>query len=219
MITTGAIDDHPMLLRGLGAYLAEQAPDIRLAAVCPSVSALLEMEPVPAVVLLDLLLPDDEPVGDNVRRLREAGAQVVVYTSDSRPGYVHQALKAGAVGLVLKGDPEDRVVEAIRAAAQGQSSCSSRLAHAIMEDRRAFIKFSQQERDVLSLIAKGLPRRLVAKELGISEKTLPTYLDRARERYREALDVPVPPSPGEIVALALEDGHIELPYRHRHDEP
>ncbi|MDX8145009.1 response regulator transcription factor [Lentzea sp. BCCO 10_0061] len=215
MITTGAIDDHPMMLHGLRAYLAEHAPDVRLATVCPSVSALLEVQPVPAVVLLDLLLPDNEPVEDNVRRLRDAGAQVVVYTSESRPGYVHLALKAGAVGLVLKGDPEERLVEAIRAAAEGQSSCSSRLAHAIMEDRRAFIKFSQQERDVLSLIAKGLPHRLVAKELGISEKTVPTYLNRARERYRDALDIPVPPSPGETIAFALEDGHIELPYRHR----
>lgn len=211
LITTAAVDDHPLILHGLRAYLAEHAPDIALRAVHASVSDLLANPPVPAVVLLDLLLPDEPAVADNVARLREAGAQVVIYTSDSRPGVVRQALRAGALGLVLKGDPEERLVDAIRAAAVGQSAHSSRLAHAIIEDRRAFVQLPQRERDVLTMIAKGLPRRLVAKELGISENTLPTYLNRAAERYRAALGVPDLPSPGETVAFALEDGHIELP--------
>jgi DNA-binding NarL/FixJ family response regulator len=219
VITTAAIDDHPLILYGLRAYLAEHAPDVALRAVHSSVSALLAEPPGPAVVLLDLLLPEEPAVADNVRRLRAAGAQVVIYTSDSRPGVVHQALRAGALGLVLKGDPEERLVEAIRAASVGQSAHSSRLAHAIIEDRRAFVQLPQRERDVLTLIAKGLSRRLVAKELGISERTLPTYLSRASERYRAALGIPVPPSPGETIAFALEDGHIELqPDRLRRDE-
>ncbi|PRY35128.1 response regulator [Umezawaea tangerina] len=220
MITIAAVDDHPLILHGLGAYLAKFASDVTLRAVYLSVSELLANPPVPEVVLLDLLLPGEPEVADNVRRLREADAQVVVYTSDTRPGCVHQALRAGALGLVLKGDPEERLVDAIRAAAAGESAHSSRLAHAIIEDRRAFIQLPQRERDVLTLIAKGLPRKLVAKELGISEKTLPTYLSRASERYRDALGIPVPPSPGETVAFALEDGHIELSAdRPLRDEP
>lgn len=211
MITIAAVDDHPLIGHGLRAYLTEHAPDIRLCAVRPSVAALLELlPPAPAVVLLDLHLPGEPEVGENVRRLRETGAQVVVYTADSRPGVVHQALRAGAVGLALKGDPEPRLVAAIRAAALGRSAPSSALAQAIMADRRAFIQLPQRERDVLTLIATGLPRRLVAKKLGISERTLPTYLERASERYRAALGRSAAPSPAETVAFALQDGHIEL---------
>ncbi|WP_410631880.1 LuxR C-terminal-related transcriptional regulator [Amycolatopsis sp. cmx-4-83] len=209
MISVAAVDDHPMLLHGLQAYLSEHAEDVDLCAVHPSVSALLA-EPVTAtVVLLDLLLPEERDITQNVQRIRAADAQVVIYTSDSRPGIVREALDAGALGLVLKGDPGDRVVDAIRDAAKGEKSYSSRLAHAIVTDPRAVVRLTPREREVLTLIAKGKPRKLIAKELGISENTLPTYLKRVDEKYSRAGNVTA--SPGELAAFALQDGYIELP--------
>jgi DNA-binding NarL/FixJ family response regulator len=209
VISVAAVDDHPLILHGLQAYLAEHAEDVDLRAVFPSVSAMLA-EPVNAsVVLLDLLLPEERDVAQNVQRIRSAGAQVVIYTSDSRPGIVREALDAGALGLVLKGDPGERVVDAIRDATQGKKSYSSRLAHAIVTDPRAVVRLTPREREVLTLIAKGMPRRLIAKQLGISENTLPTYLKRVDEKYTKAGNTTA--SPGELAAFALQDGYIELP--------
>ncbi|WP_372664353.1 LuxR C-terminal-related transcriptional regulator [Amycolatopsis kentuckyensis] len=209
MISVAAVDDHPLILRGLQAYLSEHADDIDLCAVYPAVSAMLASPVTVSVVLLDLLLPDERDVTENVRRIRSAGAEVVIYTSDSRPGIVREALDAGALGLVLKGDPEERVVDSIRDAAEGRKSYSSRLAHAIVTDPRAVVRLAAREREVLTLIAKGMPRRLIAKQLGISEKTLPTYLKRVDEKYAKARNASA--SPGELAAFALQDGYIELP--------
>jgi DNA-binding NarL/FixJ family response regulator len=196
MITVAAIDDHPLILYGLRACLVAEASELVLTAVFPSVSALLaEPAGMADVVLLDLLLPDEPDVADNVR-----------------PGVIRNALDAGALGLVLKGDPESRVAEAVRTAAQGEFSVSSRLAHAIVTDPRAVVRLTAREREVLTHVAQGLPHKLIAKKLGISEQTLPSYLRRAGKRYADA-NHPVAGT-SELVAAALEDGHIELrPHR------
>jgi DNA-binding NarL/FixJ family response regulator len=209
MITVAAIDDHPLILYGLRAYLIAEASDLTLTAVFPTVSALLA-DPIEMadVVLLDLLLPAEPDVAKNVRGIHAAGAQVVIYTSESRPGVIRNALDAGALGLVLKGDPESRVVEAIRTAAGGEFYVSSRLAHAIVTDPRAVVRLTSREREVLTHVAQGLPHKLIAKKLGISEQTLPSYLRRAGKRYADA-NHPVAGT-SELVAAALEDGHIEL---------
>jgi DNA-binding NarL/FixJ family response regulator len=209
-ILVGAVDDHPLILRGLRLYFAESAPDILLDRIEPSVEALLNAEgAVPSVVLLDLLLPEEPDVAGNVRKLRAAGAQVVLLTSDSRPAVVHRALEAGAIGLALKGDPEQTIVEAVRAAYRGEPSWSSRLAYAIVNDPVAAVRLSRREREVLTGVAQGKPHRLIAKELNLSQKTLPTYLYRAMRRYTEAGR----PAEGfgELAAFALRDGHLDPP--------
>jgi DNA-binding NarL/FixJ family response regulator len=209
MVTVAAVDDHPLILHGLRAYLVDNAPDLVLDAVHPSVTALLAvMTETVDVVLLDLLLPGERDVADNVARIRAAGAAVVIFTSESRPGIVREAVDAGALGLVLKGDPESRLVEAVRMAAAGEFFVSSRMAHTMVTDPRAEVRLSAREREVLTLVARGLPHKLIAKQLGISEQTLPSYLRRVGRRYADvdhALS-----GTGELVAAALEDGHIEL---------
>ena len=207
-IVVGAVDDHPLILRGLQLYLSESAPEMRLDRIESSVDTLLAgSEPKPSVVLLDLLLPKEPDVAGNVRRLRAAGAQVVVLTSDSRPAIVHRALEAGAVGLALKGDPEQMIVEAIRSAHRGEPSWSSRLAYAIVSDPVASVRLSRREREVLTGVAQGKPHRLIARELNLSPNTLPTYLRRAMQRYTEAGQ----PVEGfsELAAFALRDGHLD----------
>jgi DNA-binding NarL/FixJ family response regulator len=209
-ILVAAVDDHPLILRGLQVFLRENAPDIQLMAIYSSVAALLEGagEPSPSVVLLDLLLPSEPDVEENVRGIRSTGARVVILTSDSRPGIVHRAIDSGALGLVLKGDPEESLVEAVRSAHADEHSVSSRLAHAIMQDPRAKVRLSPREHQVLSLIARGLPRKLVAREMNLAVNTLPSYVNRALKRYA---DVGIPAAgPSELIAFALQDGHIEV---------
>jgi DNA-binding NarL/FixJ family response regulator len=203
-----AVDDHPLILHGLRAVFAERAPEVNLTRVAPTVEALTADEEPADVVLLDLLLPGEPDVADNVTRLRATGARVVIFTSDSRPGIVRRAIDAGALGLVLKGDPEDRLVDAVLAARRGEFFVSSRLAHVLVTDPRAGIRLTQREREVLELVARGLPHRLIAKRIGISVNTLPSYLRRAAKRYADARHPTG--SAAELVAFALADGHISI---------
>ncbi|WP_329415029.1 response regulator transcription factor [Streptomyces sp. NBC_00704] len=238
-IAVAAVDDHPVVLLGLQAYFAEHTADIELVHVAPDVEALLAgLEPpppaepsegalpcappgpppgapagvsldMPSVVLLDLRLRDGKAVDDNVRRLRAAGARVLVFTTEHRPAAVRRALDAGAVGLVLKEDPEARLVDAIRAVHGGEPYLSSRLAHAIVTDPRGAVRLSSQERRVLELIARGLPHRQVARMLHITEDTVRTYRKRAIEAYAAAGEGLLEDS-RQLVWRAVADGHIDL---------
>lgn len=209
-ISVAAVDDHPVVLHGVAHVLAVEAEDMRLDLIEASIEALLRRQPdlSSVVVLLDLLLPGEPDVAANVRRVRAAGAQVVAFTSDSRPAVVRTAVDAGALGVVLKGDPESAVAEAVRAAHAGEFFVSSRFAYAMVTDPRASIRLSPREKEVLTLVANGLPYKVIAKRIGISVQTLPSYLRRVAARYAAA--GAGQPSPSELVALAVRDGHIDL---------
>jgi DNA-binding NarL/FixJ family response regulator len=210
VITVSAVDDHPLILRGLQAYLTEDAPCIRLTHVAPTVDDLLaEPRPGVTVVLLDLHLGDGSTAEDNVRRIRETGAHVVLYTSEHRPAVVRRALDAGAMGLILKEDPETRLVDAIRQAHIGQFYVSSRLAHQVVTDPNGLVRLSEREQAILALLARGLPWAAVARRLDISVETARTHCYRALEKYTKAGGEPVD-GPKDLVFRAIADGHVPM---------
>lgn len=209
-ITVSAVDDHPLILRGLQAYLVERVPCIRLIVVAPTVDELLaQPQPDVSVVLLDLHLGDGSTAEDNVRRIRDIGAHVVLFTSEHRPAVVRRALDAGAVGLILKEDPEAHLVEAIKQAHLGKYYASSRLAHQVVTDPSGVVRFSDREREVLALLARGLPWGAVARHLGMSAETARTHCYRALEKYARSGGEPVN-GPKDLVFRAIADGHVEL---------
>ena len=113
---------------------------------------------------------------------------VVVLTSFSDQPRITGALEAGACGYLLKDIDAQQVAEGIRAAARGQSPLDPRVARAVLDARSTpdpLAKLSEREQDVLRLLTEGLPNKLIAQKLQISEKTVKTHLTRI---YR-ALDV------------------------------
>lgn len=182
-IVVAAVDDHPLILRGLQAYLAEQVPDVRLTTVVRTVDDLLPATPGVSVVLLDLHLGDGTLPEDNVRRVRALGPHVVLFTSEHRPAVVRRSLDAGAVALVLKEDDEASLVEAIREAHAGRFYASGRLAHQVVSDPLGSVRLSEREAEVLALVARGLPWSAVGRRLGMSAETARTYSYRALEKY------------------------------------
>jgi DNA-binding NarL/FixJ family response regulator len=211
-IRVAAVDDHPILLDGIAAYFARHAPDITLVATAEDVDTLLAEHPGDEgalVVLLDLRLRDRSDIGSNVRRLRAAGARVLVFTGEQRPALVRRALDAGALGLVLKEDPRERLVEAIHTAETGELYVSSRLAHHIVHDPRGGISLSPRQSQVLDLIAKGLPHEDIARILHITEDTLRTHRSRAIQAYSKASGRPVEGT-GDLVYRAVADGVIDI---------
>jgi DNA-binding NarL/FixJ family response regulator len=210
VIIVGAVDDHPLVQRGMAATLSIADADLRLVAVASTVDELLERWVTPmSVVLLDLHLGDGSDVADNVARLREQGAGVVVVTSDHRPAVVGRALDAGALGLVLKEDPAESLVEAVRDAARGEFAVSSRLAQQLVTDPVRRVRLSRKELDVLGLLARGLPWTRIAKEVGTSQDTARTYCYRVVEKYARVGTVVVN-GPREAAYLAVRDGHLDL---------
>lgn len=210
MIIVGAVDDHPLIQRGLAAALAAADPQIKLVATAATVDELLARWLTPmTVVLLDLHLGDASDVADNVERLRARGAGVLIVTSDHRPAVVGRALDAGALGLVLKEDPEESLVEAILAVSRGELAVSGRLAQQLVTDPLRRVRLSRKELDVLGLLARGLPWTQIAREVGTSPDTARTYCYRVVEKYAR-IGTTIQNGPREAAYLVGRDGHLDL---------
>lgn len=208
-----AIDDHPVMLRGIAATLAPMT-DIEVVLLAQSageaVNALEDSAGID-VALLDVELSDGSLVQDNVAALVEAGLGVVLFTNEHRPAVIAHALRAGALALALKGDPETQLAEAIRSAARGEHFVSSRLALQITQDPAARVHLSAREREVLERVALGMTWAAVASDLQITIPTARTHMNRAMIAYAEA-GLNAPDGPRDMVARSIRAGHID-PFR------
>lgn len=195
-----------MLLGALTEWVRQAAPDINMVAAVVSYPELLTHPEFPVdVVLLDLDLKDNIPVSVKISGLKSTGVKVVLMSTYSEPNVVREAIAAGALGYLVKSEDAGMIVEAIRAAAEGDSFISAELDLALSAGEvGGSPKLSAQERRVMALYGGGEPVKAVAFQLSISEETAKSYLKRIREKYRVAgFDV------GTKVALrkrAIEDG-------------
>ena len=205
-IRLALVDDHRMLLGALTEWIRNAASDINMVAAVASWPELLTHPEFPVdVVLLDLDLKDNIPVSLKISTLKTTGVKVVLMSTYSEPNVVREALAAGALGYLVKSEDAGMIVEAIRAAADGESFVSAELDLALNSGEVGGApKLSAQERRVMALYGGGEPVKAVAFQLGISEETAKSYLKRIREKYRVAgIDV------GTKVALrkrAIQDG-------------
>lgn len=180
MTTVLLVDDHPLVRTGLTALInADPGLTVVAEAAGGEVAAELAATLLPDVVLMDLSMP----VMDGVEATRRVLAvsplsRVVVLTSFHDTGRVTEALRAGAVGYLLKDtDPAD-LLSAIRAAAAGQAPIDPRAAVALLPTVEAAPgeQLSRRERDVLLLIARGWSNRQIGRELGIAERTVKVHV-------------------------------------------
>jgi DNA-binding NarL/FixJ family response regulator len=184
MIRLLIADDHPLVRDALANLLAG-AGDIDVVGVTAdgreAVSVALETDP--DVVLMDLEMPNLNGT-DATRALQEAGsaARVVVLTTFSDRDRILGALDAGALGYLLKDADPEEIIRGVRAAARGESPLAPRAAHELIVERTegqgrgADPDLSAREREVLALVAEGLPNKLIARRLEISEKTVKAHL-------------------------------------------
>jgi DNA-binding NarL/FixJ family response regulator len=174
-------DDHAVVRAGLAQLLATFAGVELVGAAADGEEAVaLSAERDPDVVLMDLEMPVLDGI-EATRRIRAAqpDVAVVVLTSFSDRERILSALDAGAAGYLLKDAEPDELVRAIEAAARGEVPLDPKAARALLSARRApgpADALSDREREVLALVAKGLPNKLIAQRLGISEKTVKAHL-------------------------------------------
>jgi DNA-binding NarL/FixJ family response regulator len=183
MIRVLLADDHGVIRDGLGRLISA-LDDVELVGVAADGAEAVEQCALldPDVVLMDL----DMPVLDGIEATRRIVAAqprtaVVVLTSFSDRPRILGALEAGACGYLLKDVDADEVAAGIRAAARGESPLDPRAARAMLDARSEpdpFGGLSEREREVLALLVEGLPNKLIARRLQISEKTVKSHLTR-----------------------------------------
>lgn len=181
MIRVLIADDHGVLRDGLGRVIAAQ-PDMELVGAAANGAEAVERcrEVAPDVVLMDL----EMPVLDGIGATRAIAAQerapaVLVLTSFSDRHRITSALEAGAIGYLLKDAAAEDVVRSIRAAAAGGSPLDPRVARSLLDAAAApdpLQGLSPREREVFGLLLEGLPNKLIARRLDITEKTVKTHL-------------------------------------------
>lgn len=210
-----AVDDHPVVAQGVLALATQLDPEIEPVGTCKRAdelgAKLSELTSPPDVILMDLHLEDGSAPAETIARLAQAGHHVVVLTSEMRPVPIRSAIRAGAIGLCLKSDEPDLIVNVLRSAAGGEFAVSSDLAFVLMTDAELTAKLAPREIEALQLLADGVPRKSVGERMDppVAMSTVVTYLNRACARYREmGVDVQ---SPRDAVRAAIQDGYFDSP--------
>ena len=204
------VDDHEVVRLGLRTLLDLQ-PDIEVVGEARNGREAIECvaRAAPDVVLMDMQMP----VLDGVAATRDIRAhhpntQVIVLTTFDDDEYVFEALRAGAVGYLLKDVASDRLAEAIRCAARGESFLQpsvaakvvaeyTRLAdapHARVRANQALVEpLSDRELEILRLVATGASNKEIAATLVIAEGTVKNHVTNilgklgVRDRTQAAL--------------------------------
>jgi RNA polymerase sigma factor (sigma-70 family) len=214
------IDDHHVVVEGLKRLLAEQADFEIVGAVTDSRKGLEAIKNLrPDIVILDISMPrvDGIRLTHEIRKLDKKIA-IVIYSMLSEPEYLISAYRAGVCGYVLKEDPLEDLLLALKAAKGKGSYFSEPLNEQIrehMEDlelgdarsaidvRDAIVKLSHREKEVFPLLADGKTVKEIADRLCISPKTVESH----KYNIMEKLNVK---TMAELTKIALKKHLIEL---------
>jgi NarL family two-component system response regulator LiaR len=178
-------DDHPIVRKGLCA-LVNGEPDMEIVGEAPDgVEAVHKMRSLqPDVLLLDLIMPRQGGI-DAIKQIREdePDARILVLTSFGEDEQVLAAIKAGAMGYLLKDSSPEQLLQAIRDIDQGQPSLQPAIAlKLIRESRRppdgppTETQLTERESEILGMVARGLTNHEIAQRLTISVRTVANHI-------------------------------------------
>ena len=176
-------EDHPIMRQGL-RYVLSQEPDLIVVGEAARGEEALRLatQLLPDVLLLDIELEGMSGL-DVARRLRASGSpvRVLAFSAHDDMEYIMGLLDAGAAGYLLKDDPPQALLEAVRGVARGEVGwLSRRVARKVMlrvgSGRLKADLLTARQREVLRLVVEGKTNHQIAQVLGISEKTVEKHL-------------------------------------------
>lgn len=223
LISVLIVDDHPLFRRGVHNLL-EAEEDLFPAGEVGSISEAEKWlrEQSVDVVLLDHNLPGTNGISGLPKLLEaQTALQVIMLTVSDSSENLLQAIRFGACGYLLKDAPPERLLEAVRMAANHECRISKRMArtlfHSSNKNQYPHSKLpshlwperptleqdtiTERERELLNCLCQGLSNKEIAKELGLSPNTVRNYLQRLQERFEMRNRV-------QLALLAQDRGYI-----------
>ena len=166
----------------------------------------------PSVVLMDIRMPELDGL-EATRRILAAdpGARILILTTFDLDEYIYEALRAGASGFVLKDDPPEQLIAAIRTVAAGDALLSPAVTRRVIQQFTRIPRAAQpsgleqltgRERDVLRLVAQGLSNAEIGEQLYIGETTVKTHVTHVLQKLQLRDRV-------QAVVLAYQTGLLE----------
>lgn len=175
------VDDHSVVRQGLRMFLSLD-PELEVIGEASNGQEAIEQvkKLKPDVVLMDLLMPVmDGITATQIIRREHSETEVIALTSVLEDAAVINAVRAGAIGYLLKDTQGDELCQAIKAAANGQVQLSPKAAERLMREIRAPEspeKLTERETEVLRQLASGKSNKEIASEMYISETTVKTHV-------------------------------------------
>lgn len=204
------VDDHPAVRAGVAQWLVTGVPPIEVVASGDDVRVAWTGAGATAdVIVLDLHLGGPTPAMGELRRLTEAGRQVVVYSMRADSAIALRCLELGALSYLTKAEGAEHLIEAAVAAASGRAYTPPALAGALAGDRSTGRpKLSARETEVLVEWFQSESKDFVGQRLGISPRTVSTHLEHIRVKY--AMSGRDAPTKAALLARAIQDGLVQL---------
>jgi len=172
------VDDHPVVLKGLAATIAQE-PDMEVVGCATTGCQAVRMfrETTPDVTIMDIILtPEMSGIEATTAIRREfSNARILVLSAHQGEDLIYRALKAGAVTYLLKESLGDDLIRTIREVHAGGGSIPPRIGRKFV-DQAARPLLTRREKEVLHLMADGLRNKEIADRLTISEQTVLTHV-------------------------------------------
>ena len=213
-ITVLLVDDHKVVRQGVRAFLQAQA-DIEVVAEADSgeTAVTLAAEHAPDVVLMDLVMPGTDGI-EATRQIKAAQPQmkILVLTSFATDDKVFPAIKAGALGYLIKDTGPDELLNAIRQVHRGEASLHPTIAQKLLAEVAQPEKrpsptivdpLTEREMDVLKLLARGLSNQEIAEMLVIGVTTVYSHVSNILGKLHLATRT-------QAALYALREGFVPL---------
>jgi NarL family two-component system response regulator LiaR len=215
------VDDHAIVRKGVRALLEIEAGLEVVGEAGSGREAITMAEKLrPDVVLMDLVMPEMDGI-EATRQIsgRMPGTRILVLTSFAADDKVFPAIKAGALGYLLKDSGPDELVRAIRQVYRGESSLHPTIARKVLrelthpsEKQASPDSLTEREMDVLKLLARGLGTQEIAERLVITEATARTHVSNILSKLHVS-------SRTQAALYALREGLATLDDAPEHWEP